>query len=127
MKKSPKIWQTEDQILAAIDRAKRKAVSLVEEETELRNESAEFFAVLEQTRFELMQPNLSKSKREQLECRERVKEIDASKAKAAAEMKARAYTRIIEKTLPRLGEILSAFRTQTFDSVLGSYRGVALK
>jgi hypothetical protein len=122
-----KVWQTEDAILAAIDRAHRKAESLVVEETELRKESAELFGELEKTRFELMHSDLTKGKRIQLETRERVTEIEAAKKKAEAEAKAKAHTRIIEKTLPRLGEILAAMRTQTMPDVLGSYRGVALK
>jgi len=122
-----KIWKTEDQVLHAIERAHRKAESLVVEETELRKESAELFGELEKTRFELMRSDLTKGKRTQLETRERVTEIDASKKKAEAEKKAKAHTRIMEKTLPRLGEVLAAMKTRTMTEVLGQYRGVALR
>lgn len=128
MKHRPaKIWISEDQILAAIDRAKRKAQSLIIEEAGLRKDAAESFSLLAKTRFELMQSNLTKGKREQLETRERVTEVEASKTKAEAEMKAKAYMRITEKTLPRLGEVLAAFRTQTMPEILQTYKGVALK
>ncbi len=122
-----KIWHTEDQILAAIDRVRTKAYRLVAEESELRQESAKLFGELEQTCFELMRSTLTKKEREQLETRERVKRIDASKARAEAERKANAYSCIMEKTIPRLGQVLSAFRTDTMQSVLGSYRGVVTK
>jgi len=74
-----------------------------------------------------MHSDLSKRKRRELETKERVTEIAAAEKKAEAETKAKAYTRVNEKTLPRLGEILAAFKTETMVEVLGSYRGVAIR
>jgi len=122
-----KVWTTEDQILHAIEHAHRKAESLVIEENELLKECSELFGELEKTRFELMRSDLTKGERAQLERIERNAELAASKAKSKAEAKSKAYVRVIEKTLPRLGEILAAFRTQTLPEVMGSYRGVSVR
>lgn len=122
-----KTWLTEDEILAAIDRAHRKAERLILEERELRKECSELFGELEKIRFELMRLDLSKGKRDQLETRERVIQFDAADAKLKADVKARAYVRLKEKTIPHLGETLSAFRTGAMTGVLGEYRGVVVK
>lgn len=122
-----KVWTTEDQIIHAIEHAHRKAESLVIEENELLKECSELFGELEKTRFEFMRSDLTKGERTQLERKTRHAELVASKAKAKAEAKAKAYVRVMEKTLPRLGEILAAFRTRTMEGVMGNYRGVAIK
>ncbi len=84
--RSPKIWQTEDQILAAIDRTRAKAKTLLIEESELLKEASEL----------LKQDDVRA----------------AARSKEEAARKAKSYNRIIEKTLPRLGEILAAFNTE---------------
>lgn len=122
----PKVWQTEDSILAAIDRTKRMAQAKLRKSIVLAEKVKAKMGRCEELRFELMKP-MSEYQRESLEGRLRSAEVDAGKAQEVADAYAAAYHRAINATLPRLGGILAAFRTQTFPEVLGAYRGVALK
>lgn len=122
-----KIWLTEDQILAAIQRAhdsiKRTEVLLVT----LREQSMALAGELEQIRFKLMQPNLEQKEKHQLERDELSIERRLAYCKEDANKKSKAYNRLNDRVLPRLKDTLAAMRTQTMVEVMGEYRGVALK
>lgn len=123
-----KIWQTEDQILAAIDRTKAMAHRRLKKSQELDEKAKEKFGACEALRFELMQkPDLSRMQREIAESKIRSAEISAGKAKEKADIAAKAYHRAINSTLPRLGEILSAFRTKPMEAIVGDYKAVCVK
>lgn len=122
----PKIWKTEDEILMAIDRTKLMALRRLKKSQELDEKARERFGMCEQLRFELMKPDLTEMQREDLESKIRSAEISAGKAKEKADLAAKAYHRAINSTLPRLGEILSAFRTQPMKEILGEYKAVAI-
>ncbi len=124
--KRPKIWQTEDQIIAAIDRTKRFAERKLKQSQELSDKAKEKFGLVEKLNFELMACQ-GEYERDKIRGKLTSAELSAAAMKEKADIAARSHHRAINATLPRLGEVLSAFRTQTFDSVLGSYRGVALK
>lgn len=126
MKKRPKIWHTEDEIIAAIDRTKRFAERRLKRSRELDEAAKAKFGKCEALRFELMKPHTD-LEREQLSGRLYGAELSATKAKEKADLAAKAYHRAVNSTLPRLGEILSAMRTQTMPEVLQEYRGVAIK
>lgn len=123
----PKIWQTEDQILAAIDRTRAMAQRRLKKSQELDEKAKEKFGTCEALRFELMKPDLSPMQREIAESKIRSAEISAGKAKEKADIAAKAYHRAINSTLPRLGEILSAFRTQPMAAIVGDYKSVCVK
>ena len=123
----PKIWQTEDQILAAIDRTRAMAQRRLKKSQELDEKAKEKFGTCEALRFELMKSNLSPMQREIAESKIRSAEISAGKAKEKADIAAKAYHRAINSTLPRLGEILSAFRTQPVTAILGEHKAVCVK
>ena len=123
----PKIWQTEDQILAAIDRTRAMAQRRLKKSQELDEKAKEKFGTCEALRFELMKSNLSPMQREIAESKIRSAEISAGKAKEKADMAAKAYHRAINSTLPRLGEILSAFRTKPMTAILGEHKAVCVK
>lgn len=124
--KAVNIWKTEDEILAAIDRAHRYAERKREAANELEEELKVKRGHLEELRFELMKMPDSR-KRESLEHRIASVELSVGKLKDDLSKIAKSYHRTIEKTLPRLGEILAAFRTGTFKEVMGEYNGVAVK
>jgi len=50
----PKIWQTEDQIIAAIDRTKRMAERLLKKSHKLDEQCKQTYGHLEELRFEAM-------------------------------------------------------------------------
>lgn len=122
----PKVWHTEDQIVAQIERVKRASQRSLEKSKLLEEKVKEKFGKCEELRFELMKP-LSPMQRESLESKLRSAEMAAGKAKDAADEKARSYHRAINSTLPRLGEILAAFRTGTFKEIVGEYRAVSVR
>lgn len=123
----PKIWQTEDQILAAIDRTRAMAQRRLKKSQELDEKAKEKFGTCEALRFELMKSNLSPMQREIAESKIRSAEISAGNAKERADMAAKAYHRAINSTLPRLGEILAAFRTQPMTAILDDHKAVCVK
>jgi hypothetical protein len=122
----PKIWQTEDQIIAAIDRTKRMAERKLKKSQELEEVAKVKFGRVEELNFELMKHN-TEYERSKIEGKLRSAELSAAAAKEKADAYAKAYHRAVNSTLPRLGEILSAFRTGTFSEVMGEYHGVAIK
>jgi hypothetical protein len=85
------------------------------------------FGKCEELRFELMQPNLTDYQRECYKGKLFAAELSAGKAKEKADAYAKAYHRAVNSTLPRLGEILAAFRTGTFSEVMGDYKSVAVR
>lgn len=122
----PKIWQTEDQILASIDRTKRMAERLLKKSHKLDEQCKQTYGHLEELRFEAMKPHDSKESARlcnQIASVENMAISHREKADACA----KSYHRAINATLPRLGEILAAFRTQTLPEVMGSYRGVSVR
>ena len=123
--KRPKIWTSEDQICAAIDRTKRMAERKLKKSIVLAEKVKYKMGKCEELRFELMKP-MTDMQRESLESKLRSAEMDAGKAQDAADACAKAYHRAINSTLPRLGEILAAFRTQTMPEIMDNYRGVAI-
>lgn len=117
-----KTWLTEDEILAAIDRTKRLAQRRLEQSKKFDEAAKEKFGKCEALRFELMgKPDHS------LEEKLRVAELSAAATKEKADIAAKAYHCAVNSTLPRLGEILSAFRTGTMPEILDEYKGVAVK
>lgn len=126
MNQHPKIWKTEDEILAAIDSAHRYAERKREAANELEEELKVKRGHLEELRFELMKMP-SSNQRTSLENRIANVELSVGKLKEDLSKLAKSYHRTIDKRLPRLGEILAAFRTGTFKEVVGEYRGVAVK
>jgi hypothetical protein len=123
----PKVWRTEDEIIAAIDRTKRMAERKLKKSQELAEKVKEKFGRCEALRFELMQSKLTGYQRESFEGKIRSAEITAAKEKDKADAYAAAYHRAINSTLPRLVKVLSAFRTGTFSEVLGEYKSMAVK
>jgi hypothetical protein len=124
----PKIWHTEDQILAAIGRTRRLAEKHLKRSQTLNELAKEKFGHCEKLRFQLMgATSMTDYQREYLESKVRSAEIAAGKAKDKADQVAASYHRAINSTLPRLGEILSAFRTQPMVGIMGDYKGVAVK
>lgn len=122
----PKIWKTEDEIVAAIDRTKRMAERKLAKSVALSDKAKEKFARVEELSWQLMNATDEKEKT-RLQNNVSSAEISAAEARERADQCAAAYHRAVNATLPRLGEILAAMRTQTFDGVLGSYKGVAVK
>ena len=118
----PKIWTSEEQIISAIDRTKLMAQRRLKTSQELDEKAREKFGECERLRFELMTKTDGR-----IEDRLRVLELSAAATKEKADVSAKAYHRAMEKTLPRLGEILAAFRTQTMEPVMGEYRGVSVR
>jgi hypothetical protein len=115
MPRKRKVWTSEDQILAKIDstrkfaaRKAKLAEHLSEEVKRLAKEAQEFE--------DNGQHNMAASRREK--CGDVLK-----KSEEAAKL----HQRTIDRTLPRLGEILSAFRTATMPELLGDYKGVVVK
>lgn len=126
--KRPKIWKTEDEIIAAIDRTKRMAERKLKKSQELAEVAKVKNGRVEKLLFELMAVKSDEGTlREKIEQRLRDAEMSAGKARETADIYAAAYHRAINSTLPRLGEILAAFRTQTMEGVMGTYRGVAIR
>ena len=126
MNKRPKIWTSEDQILASIDRTKRAADRSLKRSIALNEKAKAKFGRCEELRFELMK-SMTEDQRTALGGKLYGAELSAGAAKEAADNAAKAYHRAVNSTLPRLGEILAALRTQPMVEVLGSYRGVAVK
>jgi len=126
MRRAPKIWRTEDSILAAIDRTKRSAARQLKKSIELDEAAKVKFGKCEELRFEMMKP-MTEMQREQMQAKLSSFEIAAGKAKEKADSAAKNYHRAVNSTLPRLGEILSAFRTGTLVEVMQEYKGVAIK
>lgn len=122
----PKIWHTEDQICAAIDRTRRMAERKLKKSQELNEKAKEKFGRCEAIRFELMKTR-SEFEREQWESKLRSAEMAAGHAKERADIEAKAYHRAINSTLPRLGEILAAFRTQPMAAIVGDYKSVSVR
>jgi hypothetical protein len=124
----PKIWTSEDQIIATIDRTKRMAARKLKKSQELLEAAKVKFGRCEELRFELMAGSqLTEYQREQLQAKLGSAEIAAGKAKEKADAYAKAYHRAVNSTLPRLGDILSSFRTGTFKEVLGEYKAVSVR
>jgi hypothetical protein len=124
--KRPKIWQTEDQIIAAIDRTRRMATRKLKRSQELAEVAKTKFARVEELSWQLMNAHDEKE-RIRLQNNVSSAELSAGEAKEKADACARAYHTAINSTLPRLGEILSAFRTQPMTELVGDYKGVAIR
>jgi hypothetical protein len=123
-----KIWTSEDQIIAAIDRTKRLAERKLKKSHELADKAKEKFGECEKLRLELMMPaDRTEYQQKSLEAKLSSMEIAAGKAKEKSDLAAKHYHRVMNSTLPRLGEILAAFRTGTFTEIMGEYRGVAIR
>lgn len=122
----PKIWHTEDQILAAIDRTKRLAERKLKKSQELDEAAKVKFGKCEEIRFELMKPH-SEYERNSIQGKLTSAELAAAATKEKADDAARQYHRAIKSTLPRLGEILAAFRTQPMAAIVGDYKSVSVK
>lgn len=127
MRNRVKIWQTEDQIIAEIDRTHRKVEHIAAVLEALRTESSSLAGELEKVRFQMMQSDLSKQDLFKLERAELSTEKAFAKCKAESYKNSKTYARLVNKTLPRLKDILAAMRTQTMPEVMGGYRGVAIK
>jgi hypothetical protein len=121
------VWLTEDQIIAAIDRTRRMAERKLKKSQELAEVAKTKFGKCEELRFTLMGNNLGAMERESMQAKLSSAELSAGKAKEKADACAAAYHRAINSTLPRLGEILSAFRTQPMTELVGEYKGVAIR
>lgn len=126
MSRRPKVWKTEDQILAAIDLTKRLAERRLKQSKKLDEDAKVKFGKCEKTRFELMSIPQG-MKHDSLAARLAGEELSAGATKERADIAAKSYHRAINSTLPRLGEILSAMRTRTFKEVVGEYKGVAVR
>jgi hypothetical protein len=122
----PKIWKTEDEIIAAIDRTKRMAERKLKKSQQLAEVARAKFARVEEIGFELMTLK-DESQRSRLENNLKSVELSAAEAKERADKTAACYHRAINSTLPRLGEILAAFRTGTFSGIMGEYKAVAIR
>lgn len=120
-----KIWKTEAEILEAIDGARALATRLANECRELDEECKAKAGELEKLRFEAM--NLRDDQLRNAERRIHNAKLSLDKSKEQAAKTAKSYHRTVEKTLPRLKEVLAAFRTGTFKEVLDEYEGVAVK
>ena len=127
MSRPAKIWLTEDQILAAIDRTRKMAMGKLMKSKLLEEKARDKFGKCEELRFKLMGSNLGKMEREQMEAKLASLELSAGETKEKADAYAKSYHRAINSTLPRLGEILSAMKTQTLAPVMGAYKGVAVR
>jgi hypothetical protein len=127
--KRPKIWKTEDEIIAAIDRTRRMANRKLKKSQELAEVAKSKFARVDALSWELFNATrkIDDKERTRLENNLKSSELSAAEAKERADICAKAYHRAINSTLPRLGEILSAFRTQPMTELVGDYRGVALR
>ena len=127
MKRRPKIWTSEDQIIAAIDRTKLMALRRLKKSQELEEKAREKFVECERLRFELMKPaNRTEYQQLSIESKLRSMELSATAAKEKADKVAAVYHRAMNSTLPRLGQILAAFRTQPMKEILGEYKAVAI-
>lgn len=123
----PKIWTSEDQIIATIDRTRLMAQRRLKKSQELDEKAREKFGECEKLRFELMTTaNRTPYQQQSLESKLRSMELSAGATKEKADIAAKSYHRAINSTLPRLGEILAAFRTQPMKEILGEYKAVAL-
>lgn len=124
----PKVWHTEDQILAAIERTKRSAMKALMKSKLLEEKAKEKFGRCEEIRFELMKASgLSEYQKNSLQAKLVSAERAAGEEKEKADKCAASYHRAINSTLPRLGEILSAFRTPAMAAIVGDYKGVAVR
>lgn len=122
-----KIWRTEDEILAVIDRTKLMAQRRLKKSQELEEKAREKFGECEKLRFELMTLcERNEYQRQSLESKLRSLELSAAATKEKADKVAAVYHRAMNSTLPRLGEILAAFRTQPMKEILGEYKAVAI-
>ncbi len=126
MNRRPKIWKTEDEVLAAIDRTKRMAKRKLAKSVVLSDKAKEKFARVEELSWQLMNATDEKEKT-RLQNNVSSAEISAGEARERADQCAASYHRAVNATLPRLGEILSAMRTGTLKEMMGEYRGVAVK
>lgn len=109
-----KVWSSEDQILAAIDKKKElmeKKRSLAEE----KNLEAKRLAIEAQEAEDEGRPQHAKGLR-----------LSFQKRQSEAKQAERAYVRLQDKTIPRLGEALAAMRTQTMPELIGRYKGVVI-
>jgi len=122
----PKVWKTEDEIIAAIDRTKRMANRKLKKSQELAEVAKQKFARVEELSWQLMNAH-DEMERTRLQNNLSSAELSAGEAKEKALACAAAYHRAINSTLPRLGEILSAFRTQPMTALVGDYKGVAVR
>jgi hypothetical protein len=115
MPKHKKIWKSEDQILKKIDQARyfaqRKA-----KQSEEHKALADALALEAQVHEDMGRSVQAEHKRRK--CGEEL---------LKSELAAQLSQRTLDKTLPRLGEILSAFRTDTMFEVMGNYKGVVVK
>ena len=122
-----KTYQSEDQILAMIDRKlrleKKKAKlseDLFKEQKLLFRKAGDFLTEYEQT------PVEEDEVRKLLWHEYKSAEGQANGAKKKSERMGSEASRIRTEVIPRLKQLLSAFRTQTMPVVMGEYRGVAL-
>jgi hypothetical protein len=126
MNRRPKIWTSEDQILMVIDRTKRMAERKLKKSQQLAGVAKTKFAKVEELNWQLMNAHDEKEKT-RLQNNVSSAEISAGEAKEKADACAACYHRAINATLPRLGEILAAFRTGTFAEVMGDYKAVRIR
>ena len=128
MKRRPKVWRSEDEIIAAIDRTRAMAQRRLKRSQELDEKAREKFGECEKLRFELMTPiDRTPYQQQSLESKLRSMELSAGATKEKADIAAKIYHRAMNSTLPRLGEILAAFRTQPMKEIMGDYKAVCVK
>lgn len=123
-----KVWTSEDQIVAKIDRTKnleRKKRAACEEwekiSKALYKKAGDFFTEWDNTdKDETEVRNI-------LMIQYRKAKGDAEMAKSKSERFGSESARLREQILPRLKEVHRAFKTQTMTAILGNYQGVAVR
>ena len=123
-----KTWTSEDQIVAEIDRkvrlAKKKkelCEKLYMEKTILFRRASDILKEHDETESDLAEV------RQVLWHEYKRLEGQAKMANRKSEMMGSQSARLTNIVLPRLKEILAAFRTETMPGILGSYKGVAVR
>jgi hypothetical protein len=110
-----KVWSSEDQIEAAIDRAKRKLLKqqqIVEEEKDKIRQLGLDIMTIEELKGKNWQEKVYPKQLAIGGCKEKISKAEKS------------WRRIEDKTLPKLKNALAAMRTETMPAVMGSYIGV---
>ncbi len=126
MNRRPKVWISEDQILMSIDRTKRFAERKLKQSQELSDKAKEKFGLVEKLNFELMACQ-GEYERDKIRGKLTSAELSAAAMKEKADIAARSHHRAINATLPRLGEVLAAFRTGTMLPIMDTYKGVVIR
>jgi hypothetical protein len=125
MKRSPKIWQTEDEILAAIDKAQLSAVHAAA--VAAGEHAEEKRLVIEAAKLADFALTLKgKARADKIDESERC--VNASrKCNEAAKKATKRHKRLTEVTLPHLKDVLATFRTETMPDIMQEYKGVAIR